>query len=153
MLCIATQDVQTIVSHILRFAEETELDGLNPTILTPLPGTRDYARLDAEGRILFKNYPEDWERYTLAFPVTSMPHVSGAGLMRRYVEVLQFFRPEHIAARYWRTLETVSPEAAWHTFLWNRVWSNYCLRSGVFRRSAFADLYPPQIPREIPIRP
>ena len=121
--------MDTIVSDILRFAEEADLDGLNPTILTPLPGTRDYARYDAEGRILFKNYPDDWEKYTLAFPVTKMPHVTGAGLMKRYVQVLQFFRPEHVAARYWRTHETVSPEAAWHAFLWNRVWTNYCLRA------------------------
>ena len=37
--------MDTIVADILRFAEESELDGLNPTILTPLPGTRDYALL------------------------------------------------------------------------------------------------------------
>jgi radical SAM superfamily enzyme YgiQ (UPF0313 family) len=153
ILGIDTQDMATIVSDILRFAEESELDGLNPTILTPLPGTRDYARLDAEGRILFKNYPEDWEKYTLAFPVTSMPHITGAGLMRKYIQVLQYFRPEHVAARYWRTHDTVSPEAAWHAFLWNRVWTNYCLRGGVFRRSPLADTYPAAMPRKAPLRP
>ncbi len=57
ILGIDTQNMDTIVSDILRFAEESDLDGLNPTILTPLPGTRDYKRYDAEGRILFKNYP------------------------------------------------------------------------------------------------
>ena len=153
ILGLDTQNMSTVADDILRFAEETELDALNPTIITPLPGTRDYAQYDAQGRILFKNYPQDWERYTLAFPVTSMPHVSGAGLMRRYVDVLQFFRPEHVAARYWRTYETVSPEAAWHTFLWNRVWSNYCLKSGAFRRSPLADFYPAEIAREIPSKP
>jgi radical SAM superfamily enzyme YgiQ (UPF0313 family) len=151
ILGIDTQDMSTIVSDILAFAASSDLDGLNPTILTPLPGTRDYARLDAEGRILFKNYPADWEKYTLAFPVTSMPHVTGAGLMRRYRELLQYFRPERIAARYWRTYQTVSPEAAWHAFLWNRVWTNYCLARGVFRDSPLADRYPPQIPREAPL--
>ena len=79
ILGIDTQNMDTIVSDILTFAEESELDGLNPTILTPLPGTRDYARYDADGRILFKNYPDDWEKYTLAFPVTSMPNITGAG--------------------------------------------------------------------------
>jgi radical SAM superfamily enzyme YgiQ (UPF0313 family) len=153
ILGLDTQNIETVATDILRFAEESDLDGLNPTIITPLPGTRDYARMDAEGRILFKNYPQDWEKYTLAFPVTSMPHVSGAGLMRKYVDVLQFFRPEHVAARYWRTYETVSPEAAWHAFLWNRVWSNYCLRGGAFRRSPLADFYPPEIPRGVPLRP
>jgi len=153
ILGLDTQNMNTIVSDILRFAEESELDALNPTIITPLPGTRDYARFDAEGRILFKNYPQDWEKYTLAFPVTSMPHVTGAGLMRKYVQVLQFFRPEHIAARYWRTYETVSPEAAWHTFLWNRVWTNYCLRAGAFRNAPLAATYPDELPREAPLRP
>lgn len=121
ILGVDTQDMNTVAADILAFAEESDLDGLKPTILTPLPGTRDYARLDAEGRILFKNYPKGWEKYTLGFPVTSMPNISGAGLMRRYVEVLQFFRPERVVERYWRTRETVSPEAAWHAFLWNRV--------------------------------
>jgi radical SAM superfamily enzyme YgiQ (UPF0313 family) len=153
ILGLDTQNMNTVAGDILKFAEETDLDGLNPTIITPLPGTRDYKKYDAEGRILFKNYPQDWEKYTLAFPVTSMPHISGAGLMRKYVDVLQFFRPEHVAARYWRTYETVSPEAAWHTFLWNRVWSNYCLRQGAFRHSPLIDLYAAEMAREIPARP
>jgi radical SAM superfamily enzyme YgiQ (UPF0313 family) len=153
ILGIDTQNMETLVDDILGFADETELDGLNPTILTPLPGTRDYAALDAAGRILFKQYPEDWEKYTLAFPVTRMPHVTGAGLMRRYVQVLQFFRPDRIAARYWRTRETVSPEAAWHAFLWNRVWTNYGLARGVFRDSPVAADYTLQVPRDVPARP
>ncbi len=153
ILGIDTQNMDTIVSDILNFAEESELDGLNPTILTPLPGTRDYARYDAAGRILFKNYPDDWEKYTLAFPVTSMPNVTGAGLMRRYFQVLQFFRPEHIAKVYWRTHDHVSPDAAWHTFLWNRVWTNYCLQRGLYRDSPLAASYPSEVAREIPARP
>ena len=64
ILGIDTQDMSTIVPEILAFAAETELDGLNPTILTPLPGTRDFKRFEAEGRILFNDYPRDWERYT-----------------------------------------------------------------------------------------
>jgi radical SAM superfamily enzyme YgiQ (UPF0313 family) len=153
ILGIDTQNMDTIVSDILNFAGETELDGLNPTILTPLPGTRDFARFEAEGRILFANYPDDWEKYTLAFPVTRMPHVTGAGLMRRYVQLLQFFRPERIAEIYWRTHDTVSPDAAWHTFLWNRVWTNYCLPRGVFRDSPLASTYPDAVPREVPGEP
>jgi radical SAM superfamily enzyme YgiQ (UPF0313 family) len=152
ILGIDTQNMETIVEDILAFADDSDLDGLNPTILTPLPGTRDYARFDALGRILFKNYPEDWEKYTLAFPVISMPNVTGAGLMRKYIELLQWFRPEHVIARYRKTHATVSPAAAWHTFLWNRVWSNYCLRAGVFRRSPLGPTYQ-IIPRAVPDGP
>ena len=153
ILGIDSQDPDTMVNDILQFAADTDLDALNPTILTPLPGTRDYAALDAAGRILFKNYPQDWEKYTLAFPVSTMKRISGAGLMRKYVEVLQYFRPERVAERYWRTCETVSPEAAWHAFLWNRVWTNYCLKIGAFRQSPLAETYPVALPRAIPERP
>jgi radical SAM superfamily enzyme YgiQ (UPF0313 family) len=152
ILGIDTQNMDTIVDDVLAFAEDSDLDGLNPTILTPLPGTRDYARFDALGRILFKNYPDDWEKYTLAFPVISMPHVTGAGLMRKYVEVLQWFRPEHVIDRYRKTRAAVSSAAAWHTFLWNRVWSNYCLRAGVFRHSPLSPTYQ-SIPRAVPDDP
>jgi radical SAM superfamily enzyme YgiQ (UPF0313 family) len=147
---IDTQNMDTIVSDILAFAEEAELDGLNPTILTPLPGTRDYQRLDDEGRIVFKNYPDDWEKHTMAFPVVQPRNVTGAGLMRRYVQLLQFFRPEHVTALYRRTYEKVSPEAAWHLYLWNRIWANQSLRLGVFHDSPLAHSYPNEIPREPP---
>lgn len=153
ILGIDSQDPATMVENILSFAAEADLDALNPTILTPLPGTRDYAALDAAGRIQFKNYPQDWEKYTLAFPVSTMSRISGAGLMRKYVEVLQFFRPERVAARYWRTHATVSPEAAWHAYLWNRVWTNYCLKIGAFRHAPLASTYPSAIPRAIPEQP
>ena len=153
ILGIDSQNPATMADEILRFAAEVDLDALNPTILTPLPGTRDYAALDAAGRIIFKNYPQDWEKYTLAFPVSTMKNISGAGLMRKYVEVLQFFRPERVAERYWRTYETVSPEAAWHALLWNRVWTNYCLKIGAFRHSPLAETYPAAIPRAVPERP
>jgi radical SAM superfamily enzyme YgiQ (UPF0313 family) len=133
MLGIDTQDMATIAGEILEFAESTELDGLNPAIFTPFPGTRDYARLEAAGRILFNDYPGDWARYTLAFPVMEVAGVSGAGLMRRYAQLLQFFRPDRIVEKYWRSRDRVSPEAAWHAFAWNRTWTEYCLRAGWFR--------------------
>lgn len=150
ILGIDTQDQTRIVADILEFAEQTGLDALNPTILTPLPGTRDYARLDAEGRILFKDYPADWEKYTFAFPVMDVPGVSGARLMRHYVDLLQFFHPDRVRDRHWRTHDTVSADAAWHAYLWNRGWTNYCIRTGWLRdwpRSGS------ELPREPPARP
>jgi len=73
--------------------------------------------------------------------------------MKRYFEVLQFFRPEHLAELYWRTHDEVSPDAAWHVFRWNRVWANYCLRANLFRRSPLASSYPGELPLEPPPRP
>lgn len=146
ILGIDTQNMSSIVDDILACAERTQLDAMNPTILTPLPGTRDYERMRQQGRIVFTNYPEDWEKYTLGFPVTTMPNVTAAGLMKRYFELFQFFRPERVLDRYRRTATSVSADAAFHAFHWNRAWTNYGLRHGLFRRSPLAASYPAALP-------
>lgn len=135
ILGLDTQNMDTIADEILGFADDVELDGLNPTILTPLPGTRDYERMAREGRLLFTNYPSDWERYTLAFPVHEIPNASGARVMMRYFDLLQWFRPDRITERFARTHRTVSADAAWHAYQWNRTWSNYASERGIFRRT------------------
>lgn len=43
-----------------------EIDIMQSTILTPLPGTALYKRFEEEGRLLYTNYPDDWERYNYA---------------------------------------------------------------------------------------
>jgi radical SAM superfamily enzyme YgiQ (UPF0313 family) len=149
---IETQNMQTVADDILSFAETAELDGLNPTVFTPLPGTRDFARLEREGRILFRNYPDDWENYNLAYPVTLPLQVTGAGLMQRYFKVLQYFRPDNVVRAYWRTFDGVSPEAAWHAYRWNRAWCNYGLSTGLFRHSPHAASYPEVLPSRCPER-
>ncbi len=42
---------------------DADIDIMQATILTPLPGTELYCRLLSEGRLLHTNYPDDWERY------------------------------------------------------------------------------------------
>ena len=44
----------------------SDIDIMQATILTPLPGTALYKRFEEAGRLLHTNYPEDWERYNYA---------------------------------------------------------------------------------------
>ena len=41
----------------------SDIDVMQATILTPLPGTILYNRFKGEGRLIFTGYPKDWERY------------------------------------------------------------------------------------------
>lgn len=41
----------------------SEIDTHQANILTPLPGTELYKRLQKEGRLTATNYPDDWDRY------------------------------------------------------------------------------------------
>ena len=56
---------------------DADIDIMQATILTPLPGTHLYKRLKEENRLLYTNYPEDWERYNYA-EVVFKPHLMSA---------------------------------------------------------------------------
>jgi len=45
------------------YAIQSGIDAMQATILTPLPGTRLFGRLEKENRLLYTNFPEDWEHY------------------------------------------------------------------------------------------
>jgi radical SAM superfamily enzyme YgiQ (UPF0313 family) len=45
------------------------VDVLNTLFLTPLPGTRLWDQMESRGCITTNTFPEDWQYYTLTFPV------------------------------------------------------------------------------------
>ncbi len=60
----ADQDTEDTVADTALGAVQLGIDTIQITNLTPLPGTKLYARWMKEGRIFATNYPRDWERYT-----------------------------------------------------------------------------------------
>jgi len=71
-------DQRGIGEAIARAAREYGIDAANVLILTPLPGTELYARMDREGRIRSNDYPQDWKYYTLTYPVADYRHLTWA---------------------------------------------------------------------------
>ena len=53
---------------------------MQATVMTPLPGTQLFQRLEQEGRLLYTNFPEDWGRYDLAELVHRPKHIERAEL-------------------------------------------------------------------------
>ncbi|MEN8142239.1 MAG: radical SAM protein, partial [Thermodesulfobacteriota bacterium] len=53
----------------LDFIMEAEVDAVQLSIQTPLPGTALYQQLADENRLLLNNYPQDWEAYNIFEPV------------------------------------------------------------------------------------
>jgi radical SAM superfamily enzyme YgiQ (UPF0313 family) len=52
------------------------VDVMQATALTPLPGTRLFAQLKDEGRLLYTNFPKDWDRYDLTEVVYRPRHMT-----------------------------------------------------------------------------
>jgi radical SAM superfamily enzyme YgiQ (UPF0313 family) len=44
---------------------QSDVDAMQATIMTPLPGTQLFDRLSREGRLLYTDFPRDWEHYSL----------------------------------------------------------------------------------------
>lgn len=59
-------------------ARQYGVDCLNTLFLTPLPGTRLWDQMTAEGRVVLDRFPEDWQYYTLTFPVVRFKGLSEA---------------------------------------------------------------------------
>jgi len=69
-------DEPGIGERIAKAASQYGLDNLNALFLTPLPGTRLWDQMKAEGRIVLDTFPEDWKYYTLTYPVARYKHLT-----------------------------------------------------------------------------
>ena len=78
------------------------VDILNVLFLTPLPGTRVWNQMQDEGRISANSFPNDWQYYTLTFPVADYKQLSRAQVIREMEACDRiFYSPWRIARRLW----------------------------------------------------
>ncbi len=63
------EDLRRRTNYILN----SEVDAVQITYLTPLPGTRVFSKLQDEGRLLYTNFPADWDHYGGMAEVTYRP--------------------------------------------------------------------------------
>jgi radical SAM superfamily enzyme YgiQ (UPF0313 family) len=65
-----------IGGRIAAAATHYGVDNLNALFLTPLPGTQLWDKMAAEQRLAVDEFPQDWQYYTLTFPVARYRHLS-----------------------------------------------------------------------------
>jgi len=78
-------DKPGIGQSIAEVAGQYGVDNLNVLFLTPLPGTRLWDQMKAQGRIYLDEFPEDWKYYTLTFPVARYKHFSLARIIQEMI--------------------------------------------------------------------
>ncbi len=103
-------DDPSVFEHTLRFLQEARVDAVQVNILTPLPGTPLFAQLDAEGRVLDR----DWSRYdfrhVVVRPARMTPAQLQAGADWLYA---QYYRLDRVLLRALRSLAALGPVGAW----------------------------------------
>jgi radical SAM superfamily enzyme YgiQ (UPF0313 family) len=58
-------DTPQKLAHRTRYMIHNPVDVMQTTFLTPLPGTRLFERYRAEGRLLYTDFPQDWDHYDM----------------------------------------------------------------------------------------
>jgi radical SAM superfamily enzyme YgiQ (UPF0313 family) len=113
----ADADTAEVLADTAAFLERIGFDLLRLQILQPLPGTRLFDRLEAEGRLHLRDFPADWRRLCEGF--TMGVHFDTVGVpapeLQRWVRDtgLAFYHPLRIARRVARVLRlTRSPGLA-----------------------------------------
>lgn len=85
-----TQD-KDVFRRTVDFALANDIDAIQMTLETPLPGTAFYRQMAEEGRLLLTDYPRDWKHYTIFEPVFRMksfsPREAYKGLLNAYTEM------------------------------------------------------------------
>lgn len=59
------QDTPEKLVKRAQYMLDCDVDVMQATALTPLPGTRLFAQLKDQGRLLYTDFPKDWDRYDL----------------------------------------------------------------------------------------
>ena len=98
-------DEPGIGKHIAEAASQYGVDNLNVLFLTPLPGTRLWDQMKAEGRIALDTFPEDRKYYTLTFPVARYKHLSLDGIIAEMISCdRSFYSMPRVLRRVWSNL-------------------------------------------------
>jgi len=84
-------DKPGIGKHTADVASRYGVDNLNAIFLTPLPGTRLWDQMKAEGRIAVNHFPGDWRYYSLTFPVAQYRHFSRKDIIEEMISCNRTF--------------------------------------------------------------
>jgi len=105
-----------------RFINRLNIDAVQTSILTPYPGTKLRKRLEEQGRLSCKNYPEDWQYYNWEDIVIRHPNIPCEELARLMPQAWSsIYHPARLGLRYLKTLvNTRNPKAALWSFMTSR---------------------------------
>jgi len=115
-----TQD-KDVFRRTVDFALANDIDAIQMTLETPLPGTAFYKQMVEENRLLLTDFPNDWRHYNIFEPVFHMksftPREAYEGLLNAYSEMSSFKTSLKRGLKtFWNTRSLFSTGIA---FSWN----------------------------------
>jgi len=110
------EELNTRATYMMR----SGIDVMQTTFLTPLPGTRLFDLYQKENRLLFTNYPKDWDRYDMTEviyqPQNMTPDILARTMddinLRMYSWSTLFFKAIQC---FWSTKDMITTMFAWNS--------------------------------------
>ncbi len=114
-------DTKETFDRTVEFILDSQIDAVQLSIQTPLPGTALYQQLKDEKRLLLTDYPKDWESYNLFEPVFQAKNMTPEelydGLISAYGDVSSFWISVKRGLRTF--IKTKSLFSTGISFFWN----------------------------------
>lgn len=86
-------------------ARDYGVDILNTLFLTPLPGTRLWDQMSAQGRLELDRFPQDWQYYTLTYPVARYAQLTQEQAVDEMLACgRHFYTLPRILGRLWKSI-------------------------------------------------
>jgi radical SAM superfamily enzyme YgiQ (UPF0313 family) len=115
-------DRKDIFDRTLEFVEDSKLDAVQYSALTPLPGTATFEKFSREGRLLYTNFPYDWAHYDVAQVVIRPEHMSPEELQEGISNLSK--QTHGFGTRFFKAMQTLSatksPVAALFSYKFNK---------------------------------
>jgi len=113
-------DTPEKLRHRTDYMVHSGIDVMQTTYLTPLPGTRLFDRLQREGRLLYTDFPRDWDRYDMAEVIHQPAGMEPAALahMMHTCNQRTYSRPvllRKALRALWQTRDPVATMFAWRS--------------------------------------
>ena len=124
-------DTPAKLRHRVDYVIRSGVDAMQATFLTPLPGTRLFRRLEAEGRLRYTEFPRDWEHYGMTEVVHRPPRMTPSTLFRVIRRpILKMYGWRVLVQKALRTLcETRDPTAAMLAWRSNAVYRKVVVKT------------------------
>lgn len=113
-------DTPEKLQHRASYMLRNGVDVMQNTRLTPLPGTRLFERYNREKRLLFTNFPKDWDHYDMT-EVIHRPGTMEAGTLTAEIDRLNkkiYSLPvlaRKVFGTLWRTRDLTATMFAWNS--------------------------------------
>lgn len=79
-------DTNETIQNRTQYMLNADIDAMQTTVLTPLPGTPLFERMQKENRLIYNNFPEDWAHYDFA-EVVYKPMLMSAKELSKSIDV------------------------------------------------------------------